>query len=78
MIIPKKLLEEHEQWRRENPEEAARMDAESDQVMAELLKASEKKFGPQPEGICQIDPKMFTRAVRKVSKRTGYKGPHGS
>jgi hypothetical protein len=67
MIIPKKMVEDHERWRRENPEEAARLDAESDRVMAEVLKASEKKFGPQPDGICRIDPKMFAQAVRKAS-----------
>lgn len=64
VIFPKKLSEEHEKWRRENPEEAARLDAESDRVMAEVRAASEKKFGPQPKGICRIDPEMMSKALR--------------
>lgn len=57
--FPEKLRKEHEQWRKDNPEQAKELDDEVDAVMNKLIAHSEAKYGKQRPGIYRIDPDFF-------------------
>lgn len=63
--FPEKLRKEHEQWRKDNPEQAAAMDSEINDIMNRVAQKSLEKYGVQKNGCYRIDDKLFLDAIRE-------------
>jgi len=64
--FPVKLRQEHEQWRKDNPDLAKKLDDEMDAVMTRVIKDSESKYGKQSQGVYRIDPDSFKNILREI------------